>query len=52
MSSNIEITIAFDKEATDPTDKSKPLTEREIVIPIAIIVTMDMDLKILIMLFP
>jgi hypothetical protein len=49
---NIEITIAFDNEATDPTDKSNPLTESEIVIPIAIMVTMEMERNILMMLFP
>jgi hypothetical protein len=49
---NIEITIAFDKEATDPTERSKPLTESEIVIPIAIMVTIEMERNILIMLFP
>ena len=44
---NMEITIALDRDATDPTDKSKPLTVREMVMPIAIIVTIEMDLKIL-----
>jgi hypothetical protein len=49
---NIEITIAFDKDATDPTDKSNPFTDKEIVIPIAMIVTIEIERKILIILLP
>jgi hypothetical protein len=49
---NIEMTIALDSEATEPTDKSNPLTDNEIVIPIAIIVTIEMERSILMMLFP
>ncbi len=45
---NIEMTIAFDKDATDPTDRSKPLTDSEMVIPIAIMVTIEIDRNILI----
>jgi hypothetical protein len=49
---NIEMTIAFDREATEPTDKSNPFTAREMVIPIAIIVTIEIERKILIILLP
>ena len=49
---NIEITIAFDKEATDPTDKSNPSTDKDMVIPIAMIVTIEMERKILMILLP
>jgi hypothetical protein len=47
---NMEITTATDIDAVEPTDKSNPPTDREIVIPIAIIVTMDMERKIFIIL--
>ena len=40
---NIDMTIAFEREATEPTDKSNPPTEREMVMPIAIIVTMEIE---------
>lgn len=48
---NMEITIAFDNVATEPTDKSKPFTAREIVSPTAMMVTIEIDRKIL-MIFP
>jgi hypothetical protein len=47
---NIEITIAFASEATEPTDRSKPPTASEIVIPIEIMVTIEIERKILIIL--
>ena len=49
---NIETTTAFERETVEPTDKSNPSTESEIVIPIAIMVTMEIDLKILTMFDP
>lgn len=47
----MEITIAFDNVATEPTDKSKPFTASEIVSPTAMMVTIEIDRKIL-MIFP
>src|SRR5689334_6482774 len=42
---NIDMTTALDNEAVEPTDKSNPPTANEIVIPIAMIVTMEIDLR-------
>ena len=49
---NMEITIAFDKEATDPTERSKPSTVKLMVIPIAMMVTIEMERSIFTILFP
>jgi hypothetical protein len=49
---NMEITIAFEREATEPTDKSNPFTASETVMPMAMIVTIEMDRRMLMMLFP
>ena len=49
---NIEMTMAFDKDATEPTDKSKPSTVKEMVMPIAMMVTMEIERKILMILSP
>lgn len=45
------MTIAFDSVATDPTDKSKPFTANEMVKPTAMMVTIEIDRRIL-MIFP
>ena len=44
--------IALAKEAIDPTERSNPLTDKEIVTPMAIIVTIDIDLRMLTILLP
>ena len=40
--------MALDNDATDPTERSKPSTDSEIVMPIAIIVTIEMERRMLI----
>lgn len=44
---NMEMTTALASDATEPTDRSKPPTESEIVIPIAMTVTMEIERKML-----
>lgn len=45
---NIEMTIALANDATEPTDRSKPSTVKDIVIPIAIMVTIEIERRMLI----